>query len=71
MFIFGGCVNSDEPIPTIVYGPPDQGRVTPNPPTEVTTARRTGDKNIPSSWIPLGGYSDTSFRHFKWECGHI
>lgn len=50
MFIFGGCINSDEPIPTIVYRPTE--RPIPNPPAEVLTTRKTTDKNVPPSWIP-------------------
>ncbi|MHC4259678.1 MAG: peptidoglycan recognition protein family protein [Planctomycetota bacterium] len=52
MFIFGGCINSDEPIPRIVSPPHDREIPIPDPPTEGPTARRTTNSNVPPSWIP-------------------
>ena len=52
LFVLGGCIYNEEPMPKIVYGPDSEPKLVP---LAVTTSERTQEsvyRNIPRDWLP-------------------
>lgn len=52
LFVLGGCIYSEEPMPKIVHGPDSEPKLVP---LAVTTPERTQEsvyRNIPRDWLP-------------------
>jgi len=54
LFILGGCVSDNEPMPEIVYRPGSESRLIPLPPRAIKPkqGRENVYQNIPRDWLP-------------------
>jgi len=52
LFVLGGCMYNDEPMPQIVHSPGSESRVIPPRVTKPRQVWRSAYKNIPRNWLP-------------------
>jgi hypothetical protein len=52
LFVLGGCIYNEEPMPEIVYSPNSKPRLVPPAVTAPKRTRESVYKNIPRDWLP-------------------
>ena len=57
LFVLGGCISSEEPMPKIVYSPESEPKLLVVPPVVVTPKRtqKSVDRSVPGEWLPPSG----------------
>jgi hypothetical protein len=72
LFVLGGCIYNDEPMPKITHQYPDAVQPAPLAPAKTRTKVQ---ENVPREWLPSSSvekkWTAIVVHHSEWQCSYI